>query len=199
MKDICGRDMDVLYKYIKISNAAYKASTLTTDLFINISLSCLYYRGLNSVANAWYLHDQDEYEKYGETEKIHELLILITRVAVVVMISIIAAVIYDMAAFIYWYYSSESYEVVTIGAVIGYFIQFAFYNLRTLSIHFIYEFGHIDYKRMICNSCDAKMYQNAQTAMKTSYLEDQCAIIFGLALWPQEPHEVILFKNSWIS
>ena len=40
------------------------------------------------------------------------------------------------------------------------------------------------------------MYQNGQNLVKTSELEDQYAIIFGLALWPQEPHEIIFF-NIW--
>ena len=43
------------------------------------------------------------------------------------------------------------------------------------------------------------MHQHCQNSVKTSELEDQYAIIFGLALWPQEPHEVHFFKNSWIS
>ena len=32
--------------------------------------------------------------------------------------------------------------------------------------------------------------------MKTFELEDQYAIILGLALWPQEPHEIDFFKKS---
>ena len=39
------------------------------------------------------------------------------------------------------------------------------------------------------------MHQDCQMTVKTSELEDQYAIIFGLALWPQETHEIISFKN----
>ena len=39
------------------------------------------------------------------------------------------------------------------------------------------------------------MHQNCQNPVKTSKLEDQYAIIFGLALWPQEPCEVHFFKR----
>ena len=35
--------------------------------------------------------------------------------------------------------------------------------------------------------------------MKTSELEAQYAIIFGLALCPQEPPQVHFFKKSWFS
>ena len=35
--------------------------------------------------------------------------------------------------------------------------------------------------------------------MKTSELEAQYAIIFGLALWAEEPPEVDVFKKSWFS
>ena len=40
------------------------------------------------------------------------------------------------------------------------------------------------------------MYQNGQISMKTFELEDQYAIIFSLALWPQEPHEIHFFKKT---
>ena len=39
------------------------------------------------------------------------------------------------------------------------------------------------------------MHQNCQKPTKPSELEDQYVIIFGLALWPEEPHEVHFFKN----
>ena len=44
---------------------------------------------------------------------------------------------------------------------------------------------------------DVKMHQNCQTSVKTFELEEQYAIIFSLALWPEEPHEVPFFKKSW--
>ena len=40
------------------------------------------------------------------------------------------------------------------------------------------------------------MHQNRQNSVKTSELEDQYAIIFGLALWPQEPREIHFFKKT---
>ena len=40
------------------------------------------------------------------------------------------------------------------------------------------------------------MHQNGQISVKTSKLEDQYAIIFGLALWPQEPREIHFFKKT---
>ena len=43
------------------------------------------------------------------------------------------------------------------------------------------------------------MHQNRQISMKTFELEDQYAIIFGLALWPEEPHEIHFFKKKWFS
>ena len=46
---------------------------------------------------------------------------------------------------------------------------------------------------------DVKMHQNRQKSIKTSELEDQYAIIFGLALWPEEPHEIHFFKTNWFS
>ena len=43
---------------------------------------------------------------------------------------------------------------------------------------------------------DVTMHQNRQKSVKTSELEDQYAIIFSLALWPQEPHEIHFFKKT---
>ena len=43
---------------------------------------------------------------------------------------------------------------------------------------------------------DVKMHQNRQKSVKTSELEDQYAIIFGLSLWAEEPHEINFFKKT---
>ena len=39
------------------------------------------------------------------------------------------------------------------------------------------------------------MHQNRQTPVKTFELEDRYAIIFGLALWAEEPPEVDFLKK----
>ena len=39
------------------------------------------------------------------------------------------------------------------------------------------------------------MHQNRQNSVKTSELEDQYAIIFGLALWAEEPREIHFSKK----
>ena len=41
-----------------------------------------------------------------------------------------------------------------------------------------------------------KMHQNYQKTVQTSELEDQYAVIFSLALWPEEPREIDFFKKS---
>ena len=43
------------------------------------------------------------------------------------------------------------------------------------------------------------MHQTCQHPVKTFEFEDQYAIIFDLALWAEEPHEIHFFKNSWRS
>ena len=43
---------------------------------------------------------------------------------------------------------------------------------------------------------DVKMYQNCQKMVKTSELEDQDAVILGLAVWPEEPREFRLFQKE---
>ena len=46
---------------------------------------------------------------------------------------------------------------------------------------------------------NGQMYQNRQKSVKTSELEDRYAVIFSLALWPEEPREINFFKRSWFS
>ena len=46
---------------------------------------------------------------------------------------------------------------------------------------------------------DEKMHQNCQKTVQTSELEDQYAVIFSLALWPEEQQEIDFFKKSWFS
>ena len=41
------------------------------------------------------------------------------------------------------------------------------------------------------------MHQDCQTSVKTSELEDQYAVILGLAVWPEEPREIDFLKKSW--
>ena len=43
------------------------------------------------------------------------------------------------------------------------------------------------------------MHQHCQNPVKTFELDAQYAIIFGLALWAEEPPEVMFFKKSWVS
>ena len=43
------------------------------------------------------------------------------------------------------------------------------------------------------------MHKHCQNPMKTSELEDQYAVIFSLAVWPEEPREIDFFKKSWFS
>ena len=46
---------------------------------------------------------------------------------------------------------------------------------------------------------DVKMYQNGQKTVETFELEDQYAVIWGLAVWPEGPREIDFFKKSWFS
>ena len=42
------------------------------------------------------------------------------------------------------------------------------------------------------------MHQNCQNTVKTSELEDQYAIMFALALWPEEPYEINFYEQSLV-
>ena len=46
---------------------------------------------------------------------------------------------------------------------------------------------------------NVKVHQNPQKSVKTSDLEDRYAVIFSLALWPEELREIDFFKKSWFS
>ena len=44
---------------------------------------------------------------------------------------------------------------------------------------------------------DVKMHQNRQKTIQTPELEDQDAVILGLAVLPEAPREIDFFKKSW--
>ena len=43
-----------------------------------------------------------------------------------------------------------------------------------------------------------KMYPNCSKSIKTSELEDQYAVMFSLAPWPEEPYEVHSFQKEFV-
>ena len=46
---------------------------------------------------------------------------------------------------------------------------------------------------------DVTMHEIRQKTVKAFELEDQYAVISGLALWPEEPREINFFQKSWCS
>ena len=40
------------------------------------------------------------------------------------------------------------------------------------------------------------MHQNRQKSVKTLELEDQDAVILGLAVWPEGPREIVFLKKK---
>ena len=70
--------------------------SIILDLLIRLNFLYLYYLGLNNLCHYWYSKQWKEFEQFGETERIHEILItLITRTIVSVIGSWMKAVLWN--------------------------------------------------------------------------------------------------------
>ena len=67
----------------------YQSFHAFCDLFATMTLFGLYTNGLNKINQWWYSVRDKEYNKYGVSEKMHEMLILITRCSVICCVTMI--------------------------------------------------------------------------------------------------------------
>ena len=124
----------------------------------------LYYSGLNNLCHFWYSIYWEEYQENGENEKIHEILIVITRCTVIVIASCIATIlkvtwsIFTVSVLSVY----ASYGVYVISECIISLLLVVDNITYALSIYFVYNFGYAQYRKL-CNICHIKMYKFFQS------------------------------------
>ena len=129
-------------------------------IFCEILLCKLYISGLNNVAHFWCSRYWKEYEKYGENEKTHQLMIIMTRCTIIVIISIICTIL------MYFFNIICQYILLPDADVMIYFIGNEVAQLSAildnitygLSVYFVYDFAYNDYL-YCCSKCHNKMYK----------------------------------------
>ena len=119
---------------------------------------------INNLCHFWYSQYWKEYQENGKNEKIHEILIVITRCSVIVIASCIATALkLTWAVFtvsVLEVYAS--YGVAVIGNCIVALLLVADNLTYVLSVYFVYNFGY-DHYRKLCNFCHIKMYKYFQS------------------------------------
>ena len=137
----------------------YYIIQVTDNLIIDALFLRLYYRGLNNIAHFWYNKNPNQYFD-GENDKIHEILIVITRCIVIGIFSLVLDLI-TIVIYIFYLYiqvSNKSKHVIYGIYDISHMLDIITY---LLAIYFIFEFGHADYLR-ICGICHNCMYKKCR-------------------------------------
>ena len=151
-------DYNPFYKdipYIFISDIMDGVIRVSLELLL-LFLYCL---RLNRICQSWFRKCTSEYGKYGETQRIHETLIAMTRGIVCIIISSIITIINVIWSIANYYFVGKgaSYSV----AMLGYSMITLFSVLddlsSVLSMYFIYEFGYDTYRKYL-GRCHENVY-----------------------------------------
>eukprot|EP01084_Bolivina_argentea_P064436 117522_1 len=150
---------------MKFQQISHIFGTINT-IIIQFSFIFMYLSGFNNVAHFWYSKCWMEYNEYGETHKIHELLIIMTRATVMVAMASLTALLRQCTSITLDNFKQYGADIsnlrysINIVAILA-FIQaiFGCINIFTknLAIYFIYDFGYNDYRKC-CNYCHLKVY-----------------------------------------
>lgn len=164
----------------------YCICSLCIKLSIEISILKSYITGWRNVGHLAYIRDWDEIKRSGETDRIHEILIIITTSTVAVIISFIASTV-D----ILYYAFLESYIYASLlgGPFFGLqlprdpdyalfiivnCICMILYSIDDITyamcIYFMYEFGYDDYRKC-CSVCHIKMYNYWQKRLEKQVMD----------------------------
>ena len=82
---------------------AYAILKVILNILIDITILYTYIKGLNIVSYFWFTTNRNEFEKYGETERMHEILIIITRCSVICILSMSVNIMYFIWYVVYRY------------------------------------------------------------------------------------------------
>ena len=150
---------------MRLFGTIYNFIHALSDIFTDMSLFYLYIRGLSKVNEWWYLKRCAEYKQYGETQKMHEMLIMLTRCSVVCCVTMMTSLLFIIYEF------CQYFIVMRVGGAADYIPMFnIIHTLLTnieimtysLAIYVIFDFGYGIYRK-ICDYCHNKLYEYCQT------------------------------------
>ena len=120
----------------------------------------LYYIGQNELCHCWRLKHPDEFSKYGETQRLHEIFLMITKSFIVISISAIVSIIYIMAKVLNQFLAAQlvyGYFDFTVSSLIVNILNGMDNVTSCLAIYFIYPFAENHYRKVF-GKCHAKRY-----------------------------------------
>ena len=161
-------------------SVAYRFICLTIyivgNLFLDLFILSFYVFALHVYATFWNEKMHEEYKKWKDTERSHELLKIVTRFVISFGYSVIFDIISVVVNVIFYYGFNKTHIswqlqkgiVVELAEMLN---NFSF----MLSVYFSHEFGHVMYEKICCivddkvNRCCVKMNRDRMENIGFSY------------------------------
>ena len=131
----------------------------------------LYYSGLTNLCHYWCSKASEEYAKYGETEKMHEILLTISRTYAGIMVSAIVSILFRLCQIC----SQISASVFNYGYMTFEWTSFGITilngcnNITTcIAIYFVYPFAYHHYRKISgrCHEIVYSYFEKRQQRMR---------------------------------
>ena len=133
---------DIYSAELQIFQIMTVVGSIASTLLYDFNLLYVYIRSMHIYGKWWYFQNWKESEKYGINQMEHQILIRITRFAVVCTIATMVDIIYSCLAV--WYFLSLN--------PVSYLMVYLFDALMRLTkvsaIYFSHEFGYVSYLKV---------------------------------------------------
>ena len=149
---------DKHYTYYHIGSVLWYVLDIILNILIDVIILYTYIKGLYILSYDWYISHRDEFDKYGETEKMHELFIIISRCSVICILSVSINIIDVIFGAIEQYLivpNATSTMTVFVNNIAAFLIALDCATYA-LAVYFVFDFGHEAYEKL-CGCCDEGM------------------------------------------
>lgn len=136
----------------------YQSFHAFCDIFATLTLFVLYINGLNEM-NKWYLSMQND--KFGGSQKMHEILILISRCSVICCVTMITNLILIICEFLKNYLFDQHEEYISVSNIIHTIIVNIDIIIYSTAIYMVFDFGYGVYRRF-CGCCHEHLRKSCQ-------------------------------------
>ena len=148
-----------LFDHSQLLNLIYYITKLSSHILIQILVTCLYIAGLRNVANYYHPRMGANYQPHSD-DRIHELLIVMTRCTVIVGFTTLictAEILFSiLSAAFNIDFDANGKRILSI-LICKQLLLSLFVTLDGLTIYFLYEFAHTDYLKL-CRRCHSMTY-----------------------------------------
>ena len=139
----------------------YQSFHAFCDIFATGTLFVLYINGLSKI-NEWYLSMQyQEYNKFGESQKMHEILILISRCSVICCVTMVTNLLLIICEFLKNYLFAEHQDYIAVSNIMHTIIVNIDIITYSLAVYMVFDFGYGVYRRL-CGCCHEQLRKKCQ-------------------------------------